>query len=79
MRCVFAAEFAVFSELKSVRIVSFVFCCVVVSLFAFCASKSNFDSYITSHVFGTSCKDLKFFKIKNFCLNLKTEAEFVAF
>jgi len=38
VKCVFPAELAVFVHLKSVRIVFLVFLCVVITLFAFCAS-----------------------------------------
>ena len=38
VKCVFAAELAVFVHLKSVRIVFLVFHCVVITLFALCAS-----------------------------------------
>ena len=54
MHGVLAAELAVFAEFKSVRIVSLVLCGIIVSLLAFRAGESNFDSYVTCHTFGTS-------------------------
>ena len=65
---VLAAELAVFLHFKSVRIVLFVFGCVIVSLLAFCAGESDFDAH-----FGTSCKSLRL-KKASVC-NLKTEAK----
>jgi len=47
---VLAAELAVFLHFKSVGIVLFVFCCVIVSLLAFRAGESDFNAHI-----GTSC------------------------
>ena len=52
MQCVLAAEAAILVHLESVGIVFLVLLCVIIALFAFAASKSNFHS----HVFGTSCK-----------------------
>ena len=49
MESVFAAEFAIFLEFKSVGIVFLVLFCVVVSLFALCAGESYLDSYVISH------------------------------
>ena len=49
MESVFAAEFAIFLEFKSVGIVFLVLLCVVVSLFALCAGESYLDSYVISH------------------------------
>ena len=45
MQSVFAAETAVFVDLKSVRIVLLVFFCVIVSLLALGASERNLDSH----------------------------------
>ncbi len=45
------AETAVLVHFKTLRCVLFVLHCVVITLFAFVASESNFDA----HLFGTSC------------------------
>ena len=55
MQSVFAAETAVFVDLKSVRIVLLVFFSVIVSLLAFRAGERNLDS----HFFGTSYLNLE--------------------
>ena len=49
MKSVLAAELAVFLKLKPVRSVLFVFLCVVVSLLALSAYKSNLDSLLIGH------------------------------
>ena len=41
----FAAETAILHEFKSVGVVFLVFLCVIVTLFAFAAGKSNFNSH----------------------------------
>jgi hypothetical protein len=45
MNCVGFAEFAVFTEFKSIRVVFFVFHRAVVSLLAFGAGKRNFNPH----------------------------------
>ena len=45
MSCMFFAEFAVFFHFNSVWIILFVFVRIIVSLFAFCACKSNSVSH----------------------------------
>jgi len=50
VKCVLAAELAILHEFQSVRVIFLVFLCVVISLFAFGAGKSNFDSCIISHL-----------------------------
>ena len=50
MQGVFAAETAVFVECKSVGVVFLVFLCVIVTLFAFAASKSDFNSHLYRHL-----------------------------
>jgi len=45
-----AAEFAVLFQFDSVRIILLVFLCVVVSLLAFAADKSNSDPRVISHL-----------------------------
>ena len=52
---VFAAETAILVKLKSVGVVSLVLFSIVVSLLAFGAGESHFDSvFLFSHLFGTS-------------------------
>ena len=45
-----AAELAVLFQFESVRRILLVLFCVIVSLLAFGADKSNFDSLIISHL-----------------------------
>ena len=45
VNCVFFAEPAVLIHFKSVRVILLVFHCVVVALFALCASECNFNSH----------------------------------
>ena len=54
MKSVLAAELAIFHHFKSVGVIFLVFCCVIVSLLAFCAGESDFDAH-----FGTSYKSLR--------------------
>ena len=76
MKSVLAAEFAVLLELESVRVVLLVLLGVVVSLLALGACQSNLDSYVISHLFGTSHYKLFGFSFfgKPVYLPLKTEA-----
>ena len=46
MKCVLFAESAILVHFKSVRIIFLVFHCVIVSLFAFCASQCDFNSHL---------------------------------
>jgi len=49
VKSVLAAELAVLLKFKSVRVILLVFLCVVISLFALCASESDLDSCFISH------------------------------
>jgi len=51
MKCVLSAESAILVHFKSVRIVLFVFHCVIVSLLAFCTCHCN----LNSHLFHPFC------------------------
>ena len=68
MKSVLAAEFAVLVHFKSVGVILLVFLRFIVSLLAFCANESNFDSCIISHFFGTS--HLNFFDLFDQCTSL---------
>jgi len=58
VKSVLTAEFAILLQLKSVGRILLVLFCVVVSLLALGACKSNLDSGIISHIVGTSCDSL---------------------
>ena len=45
MQSVLFAESAILIHFKSVRVVLFVFHCVVIALLAFCTSEGNFNSH----------------------------------
>ena len=51
MKSVLAAESAVFLQFKPIRIILLVLFCVIVSLLALGADKSDLDSCVISHIF----------------------------
>ena len=56
MQCVLLAESAVLVHFETIGIVLLVLHCIVVSLFAFCASKCYFYSHVDSPLFTSNFK-----------------------
>ncbi len=56
MQCVLTAETAVFIEFESVRVVLLVLLCVIITLFAFAASKSDLNSHIGTSLENFDCE-----------------------
>ena len=50
MKCMLAAILAILHEFQSVRVIFLVFLGVIISLLAFAAGESHFDSCIISHL-----------------------------